>query len=31
MALALQTRAIGVFEDSQTTEKALTALREAGF
>ncbi len=31
MALALQTRAIGVFEDSQTTENALNALREAGF
>ncbi|MCT7972905.1 general stress protein [Laspinema olomoucense] len=31
MALALQKRAIGVFEDSQTTENALNALRESGF
>lgn len=31
MALAVQKRAIGVFENNQTTEKALNALREAGF
>ncbi|MCT7986437.1 general stress protein [Laspinema sp. A4] len=31
MSLLVQKRAIGVFEDSQSTENALKALREAGF